>query len=71
MRHIEPLFKNLTKSKIREMIEYHRGRYNPSAGEENFGISILLNNAFNNLNKKNSDMALENIKEIREKLCKK
>lgn len=64
------MFQNLTKAKIKEMIEYHKRNYGYGIGEENFKISILLNNAFNNLNKKNSELALENIKEIRKNLCK-
>jgi len=42
-----------------------RQQYTNGGNEENFKISILLNNAMNNLNKNDSEMAVNNINEIR------
>lgn len=53
------------------MMDYHQRIYGKNVTEEDFKISILLNNAFNNLNKENSELAFENIKEIRSELGKK
>ena len=71
LRHIHTISELVTKKSIKQAMETQRRRYRGNVGtEDKFRISILLNNAFNNLNKNHPNEAIENIMEIREHLSR-
>ena len=70
LRHIKFFTREITKEKIKKMMEYQQQNYPDLYKKDNFAITILLNNIFTQLNENKSDQALETLKELRKRLGK-
>ena len=64
LRHCPSLTNLITKNKIIEAMNFTKG------SQEDYKMTVLFNNAVNNLNKNNSEAAIQNINEIRKSLSK-